>query len=220
MSDIVSYIKPHATRRTFKKQSMLLYQGEAPRLVYVVLSGVVKAYSINTAGEEQVASFETYADIMPAPWVFHRASTTLYYYEALTDVEVLALSRETFHDILSSSEDFRAQLLDYFVTANTGFLMRITSLEQSRAREKIMFTLYYLLFRYGRETKPGIFTVEMKLTHSVIASLVGLTRETTTNELTKLREQKVLKYSAHRYSIDRAKLERLLGEDSFENVKL
>ena len=83
-----------------------------------------------------------------------------------------------------------------------------------------MFTLYYLLFRYGHEVKPGIYTVDLKLTHSVIASLVGLTRETTTNELTKLREQKVLTYSVHRYSVDRAKLERLLGEDSFESVKL
>lgn len=220
MSDIISFIKPHATKRMFKKQSMLLYQGEAPRLVYVVLSGVVKAYSINTAGEEQVVGFETSDDIMPIPWVFNRASTTLYYYEALTDVEVLALSRESFQSIVDSSDAFRTVLLNYFVTANTGFLMRITSLEQSRAREKIMFTLYYLLFRYGHEVKPGIYTVDLKLTHSVIASLVGLTRETTTNELTKLREQKVLTYSVHRYSVDRAKLERLLGEDSFESVKL
>jgi len=60
--------------------------------------------------------------------------------------------------------------------------------------------------------------VDMKLTHSVIASLVGLTRETTTNELSKLKTQKVLRYNAHQYSIDKAKLERLVGEDSFEDV--
>ena len=51
------------------------------------------------------------------------------------------------------------------------------------------------------------------------ASLVGLTRETTTNELSKLKSEKVLRYSTHRYAIDKAKLERLLGEDSFDNLK-
>ncbi|HSW99775.1 MAG TPA: Crp/Fnr family transcriptional regulator [Patescibacteria group bacterium] len=220
MRNIVSHIKPYATTRSFKKHTILLYQGEAPRAVHVVLDGVVKAYSINAAGEEQIVTFETKDDLFPAPWVFHKASTTLYYYEALTDVEVLTVPRDQFHTLIDESNDLRANLLDYFATSNAGLLMRITSLEQSRAREKIMFTLYYLLFRYGRETTPGIYVVEIKLTHSVIASLIGLTRETTTNELSKLKVQKVLRYSTHQYAIDKAKLERLLGEDSFESLEI
>ena len=218
MRDIISHIKPHATKRIFKKHSILLYQGEAPRFTFIMLSGVVKAYSINTAGEEQIVEFKTHGDLLPTPWTFHKASTTLYYYEALTDVEVLALQREDFHQLLAENDALRTSLIDYFATTNAGLLMRITSLEQSRAREKIMFTLYYLLFRYGRETRPGVFLVSLKLTHSVIAGLVGLTRETTTNELSKLKAQKVLRYNAHQYSIDKAKLERLLGEDSFEDL--
>jgi CRP/FNR family transcriptional regulator, cyclic AMP receptor protein len=220
MHDIISHIKPHATKRIFKKHSILLYQGEAPRLAYVVLSGVVKVYSINTAGEEQIVAFETRDDLLPEPWIFHKASTTLYYYEALSDVEVLALPRDELHQLIADGDELRTALLDYFVTGYTGLLMRITALEQSRAREKIMFTLYYLLFRYGHETKSGIYVIGLKLTHSVIASLVGLTRETTTNELSRLKAQKILRYSAHQYSIDKAKLERLLGEDSFESITL
>lgn len=218
MRDIISHIKPHATKRVFKKHSILLYQGEAPRLAYVVLSGVVKVYSINTAGEEQIVAFETCDDLLPASWIFHKAPTTLYYYEALTDCEVLALPRDELQKLITGSDELRIALLDYFATNYTGLLMRITALEQSRAREKIMFTLYYLLFRYGRETKPGTFVIELKLTHSVIASLVGLTRETTTNELSKLKTQKVLRYNAHQYSVDKTKLERLVGEDSFEDL--
>jgi len=94
MRDIISHIKPYSTKRVFKKHAILLYQGEAPRLAYVVLSGVVKVYSINTAGEEQIVTFETRDDILPTPWIFNKASTTLYYYEALTDCEVLAVVPE------------------------------------------------------------------------------------------------------------------------------
>ena len=81
-----------------------------------------------------------------------------------------------------------------------------------------MFTLYYLLFRYGRPTKSGNYSIELGLTHSIIASLVGLTRETTTTELSKLKRQKVLDYNLHNYTVNKQKLERMLGEDSFQDV--
>lgn len=220
MQDITPYLAPFATKRTFKKHSILLYQGEVPQMAYVVLSGVVKVYSINASGEEQIVTFETPGDLFPAPWIFGKASHTLYYCEALGDTEVLQMPRRDLLTRIHDTPELQSLLLNYFAGRYTGLLMRITALEQSRAREKIMFTLYYLLFRYGKETRRGIYMVGIKLTHSVIAGLVGLTRETTTNELTKLKAEKVLRYTTHKYAIDKAKLERLLGEDSFENISI
>jgi len=220
MQDITSYFTSLAAKRTFKKHSILLYQGEVPQMAYVVVSGVIKVYSINASGEEQIVTFETPGDLFPSPWIFGKASHTLYYCEALCDSEVLQMPRRELIAYIESHPKAQSSLLDYFAGRYTGLLMRITALEQSRAREKIMFTLYYLLFRYGKETRHGIFTVGIKLTHSVIAGLVGLTRETTTNELTKLKAEKVLRYTTHKYAIDKAKLERLLGEDSFDNISV
>lgn len=216
--DIIAEIKPHATKRLFKKHSILLYQGEAPRMAYVLLEGIVKVYSINTAGEEQIATFQVKGDVFPAPWIFHKSASTLYYYEALTDCEVLVIPREELRSAILGRPQLLERTLDYFVTNYTSLLMRVTALEQSRAREKIMFTLYYLLFRYGTEIRPGIYRVDLALTHGVIASLVGLTRETTTTELSKLKAQKVVTYSAHNYTVNKTKLERLLGEDSFTDL--
>ena len=218
MGDILSKVRPKATVRTFKKRSILLYQGEAPRMAFVLKSGVVKLYTINNAGEEQIVAFHAKRDIFPTPWIFGKSTTTLYYFEALTDCEVLTLPREELYKILMSSPELMASTLDYFVTNYTGLLMRVTALEQSRAREKIMFTLYYLLFRYGRPIKGGRYIIDLGLTHSIIASLVGLTRETTTTELSKLKRQKVLDYNLHNYTVNKEKLERILGEDSFQDV--
>jgi CRP/FNR family transcriptional regulator len=220
MPDIISHIQPFAARRVFNRHAILLYQGEVPRDAFVVLSGVVKTYSINAAGEEQIATFESRGDMFPSSWIFQKASSTIYYYEALTDVEVLTLPKSTLLDLFVKEPGLRAETVDYLAGRYTGMLLRITSLEQSRARDKIMFTLYYLLFRYGRQRRAdsGVYAIELKLTHSIIAALVGLTRETTTNELSKLKSEGILNYTAHQYSVDKAKLERTLGEDSFENV--
>lgn len=219
MQDLIAAAAPHATKRTLKKRSILLYQGEAPRMAYIMKSGIVKVYSINNAGEEQVAAFHGPGDLFPSPWIFNKTRTTLYYYETVTDSEVYTLQREKIQEILAQPQ-FLTRALDYFVTNYTGLLMRITALEQSRAREKIMFTLYYLLFRYGHQTRNGQYVVELPLTHSAIASLVGLTRETTSGEINKLKREEIIQYKSHTYVVDKQKLERALGEDSFQDVTL
>lgn len=101
---------------------------------------------------------------------------------------------------------------------HTGLLMRITALEQGRATEKILFTLYYLLFHYGHEAKPGYLTINLKLTQPAIASLVGLTRETTAKCLSQLRRKGVVSYKGHTYTINKEKFNTYLGEESFSDL--
>jgi CRP/FNR family transcriptional regulator, cyclic AMP receptor protein len=220
MEDVLTAIRPLAVNRTFKKRSILLYQGEAPRAAFVITNGLIKAYSLNTAGEEQIVSFYVRGDMFPTPWIFDKSSSTLYYYEALTDCEVMVLPKDELRKIAFSKPEFMQHMLDYFVTNHTGLLMRVTALEQSRASEKIMFTLYYLLFRYGKEQRPGVYSLRLQLTQSIIASLVGLTRETTATELGKLRRQKILDYTAQQYTVNKQALERALGEDNFTDVQI
>ena len=102
----------------------------------------------------------------------------------------------------------------------SALLIRITGLEQSRVVEKIGFTLYYLLIKYGVEKKPGIFTLDMKLSQSTLASLVGISRESTTKNLKVLKDKGVITYSSFTYSINKPRLESFLGEDSFRELTL
>lgn len=220
MQDIIAVVRPVATQRTFKKRSILLYQGEVPRAAFILLDGVIKVYSLNNAGEEQVATFHIKGDFFPTSWIFEKSSSTQYYYEALTDCTVLTAPKEVVREAVTSNPETLRASFDFYVTAYIGLMMRITALEQSRASEKIMFTLYYLLFRYGREVRPNFYKVTLNMTHTTIASLVGLTRETTSTELNKLKRLKILNYNAKEYIINKQALERALGEDSFKDVSV
>lgn len=188
-------------------------------MAYVVKSGIVKAYSINSAGEEQVVTLKIANDLFPAPWIFGKSSVALYYYETFSNCELLALQRETLIDFLHTP-DRTAATIDYLATNYVSMLVRTTALEQPKATDKIMFMLYYLLFRYGKEIKPGIFTINLPLTHGVIANMVGLTRETTTTELNKLKKLKIVRYNQQSYTIHKKNLEHFLDEDSFKTVRL
>ena len=98
--------------------------------------------------------------------------------------------------------------------------MRITALEQSNAADKIALTLYYLLIRHGVERKPGFFTINVRMTQSIVASLVGLTRESTAIQIAKFKKEKVLTYSHFTYVIHRSTLEKHIGEDNFKDLLL
>lgn len=218
MQDIIDQLKANAIVRSIRKHTILLYQGEVPRSAYFIRSGVMKVYSINTSGTEQIVAFFTAGDLLPATWIFGNTSSALYYYEAMTDCTVLAVDKTVLLKTLDEHPELQKKMFDYIMTNYTSSLLRITSLEQSRASEKISFTLYYLLFRYGREIKPGIYSVQMNLTHTVIADMVGIARETTAVEMNKLKKAGVVSYNSKEYIIDRQKLERLMGEDTFQSL--
>jgi CRP/FNR family transcriptional regulator, cyclic AMP receptor protein len=217
--DFIETLLPHATTRTFKKGSVVLYQGEAPRMAYIIKTGTIKVYTINNAGEEQIVTMHGAGDMFPSPWLFNKASVSLYYYETIVNTTILTVPRDVLRKMLFLPK-YMPMTVDYLVTNYTGMLMRTTALEQSRASEKIMFTMYYLMTRYGQQVKEGMYEIQLPLTHNTIASLVGLTRETTTTELNRLKRQKVVKYARHLYTVDKPRLERLLGEDSFAELKL
>src|SRR5262245_34761343 len=173
MYDLASAVNSISTKRFFKRRSVLLYQGEIPRMAYVVKSGLVKMYTISDAGEEQIVAFHGPSDHFPSTWIFDKSKTTLYYYETLTDCEILTLTKESLQEIMFSRERLRPTL-DYFINSYASMLMRVTALGQARAREKVMYTLSYLMFRYGSQHRNEIYTIHLPLTHQVLANLVGL----------------------------------------------
>lgn len=220
MESISELLPTQSTRRSVKKRSILIYQGEVPRQAYIVLSGVFKAYRLGNFGEEQIVGFRTKGDMFPETWIFGKTSSALYYYEALEDSEVLTVEKPVLLDLIESNPDLKQHVFDYVINSYTGLLMQITSLEQSRAAEKLLLMMYYLMFRYGKETSPGVYNVNLRLTHTTLGSLMGLTRETTTMELGRLKRHKIVTYDSKGFVIYRRELERRLGDESFSSIRL
>lgn len=218
MSELQATIKQHGSTRFVRKGSILLYQSEVPRRAFVVKKGLIRAYAITNSGEERTIALHDGGDIIPLSWVFGETSTTLFYYDALIDSEVMAVPKEELLQSLKKSPETMAEVLSIAMSEYTSLLLRITALEQSSAAEKIALTLYYLLFRHGKEIKPDIYAIQLKMTQSMIASLVGLTRESTAVNLKILKKKGIVEYNNFSYTVNKSNLERFVGEDSFKNA--
>lgn len=218
MDKLIQQLRPHSTMRVVKKGANVLFQGEVPRKVMIVRDGVIRAYTITSNGEERVVALYGKGDIFPLTWVLGETTNTLFYYDAICESRLMTVSKADFTDALANNPAALSAMLRFVGNQYTSLLLRITGLEQSRAIEKIGFTLYYLLFRYGIEKQPGVYTINIKLSQLMIANLVGLTRESSTKNLNALKDKGIITYSSSVYTVDKRKLEQFLGEDGFRDM--
>lgn len=218
--ELLKPLLKNAVKRVVKAGDIIFYQGEAPRSACILKSGVVKVYNIISTGEEQLVNFQLPNEVFPTPWVFSKTTSVLYFYEALTDCELYLFPREDFLDYIKSDQKILITFLDYYVNNYIGAVMRITALEQPKAREKITYTMYYLVQRYGVHITPDKVQIRLQLTHQHIANLVGLTRETTAVEMKKLKEAGVVNYVKQKYVVSLRKLLDIMGEDNFKDLNL
>jgi len=208
-------------RRNFSAGTIILYQGEVPRSAFIIMEGVVRVYSISSQGDDQIITFHVAGEFFPSSWIFGKAPSTMFFYEALTDCKLAMCPRKDLIDYMLSDNARMHSMLDYFTTDYSAFLIRVHALEQSKARDKLVNTLYYLCQKYVKNIDPSKkITIPITLTHQNLASLVGLTRETTAIEMNKLKKEKVINYDQQKYTVDIEMLLDLMGEDSFRNISI
>lgn len=219
MHSPIEKIRPFSHLRAYKKGANIFFQGEAPRRGAMITDGTVRSYTITTSGEERTIAFFTKGDILPLSWLMGATSTSLFYYESVSDVRTLQFSKEDFETHVLNDQQALLSLFHTLSSDQTAAMLRINGLAQSRAEEKLAFTLYYLIYRYGYQAKgETLHTIDITLRHTMIAGLVGLSRESTTKILRHLQSKGIISYDKGTYKIDKALLENHIGEDAFRDV--
>jgi len=210
---------PH---RSFKKREIIVFQGEAPRHAFVVKSGTVKAYNLSVSGDEKPVAFYQADSVFPGSWVYGKAASATYYYEAFTpEVEVYTIDREEFTSFIKKRPELLYQELERLLTDQLGSSIRINALQHSRASDKLAYTLHYLAMSHGKPAGQDKIELTLDLTHQDFANLTGLTRETAATELNKLKKQGVIEYGKNiPYRLNLARLMQLLNDEFIADLQL
>lgn len=207
--------------RTFKKGEIIIFQGEAPRCAYVVKSGTVKAYNLSVGGDEKPVAFYPSDNVFPSSWVYGKASSAVYYYEAFTpEVEVYMIDREEFVSFIKKRPELLYQELGRLLSDQLGGSLRLNALQHSRASDKLIYTLHYLAMTHGRQLADQTIEITLDLTHQDFANLTGLTRETAATELNKLKKQGVIDYGKNQpYRLNVKRLSQVLNDQFIADIE-
>jgi CRP-like cAMP-binding protein len=197
----------------------ILYQGEVPHFAYLVKSGVVKAYDIGSTGDEKIVALAAPGEFIPPAWVFDKSPVSLYYYSAFTDCDLYIVQRAVVQQFIASDDAVARKMFDQYMGLYTGAVQQINALTQSKGIDKILYILQYLVMRFGHKIGNDSQIIRMRLTHKDVASMTGLTRETASVELNRLKKKGVISYKDQYYTVSSSKLQAMLGSEEFMNFK-
>lgn len=215
MEQIAAYVRAQP-RKKFTKDNILVYQGEAPRSLYAVSTGFVKIYDLSSDGNEQMVGLAGKYDFIPSELLFSRDVAAQFFYAAFTDVEVYVLDREKLGGLIRSDAAALYEIVQAVSAKYHGLRRHLTAVQKPRAREKIVYVLYFLALYFvtGNDRSiPASGTLQkvaIPLTQQDIANLVGITRETAAHELKHLKNEGYITYDKSAFYI-RDTLESLLA---------
>lgn len=184
--------------KKFHKGEVILQQGETPSHGFAIKRGIIKITNLSGDGNEKIISFKITNDLFPICWLLSKTDASLFYYQAHTDCELYSIDKSEIEKELRLDHELARSLLEKQVNSFITNSLQIDALVQSKASVKLLYMLRHLSLRFGRKINSGSIRIQVPLTQSELASLTGLTRETTIIELHKLKQKNVIS-SRHKY---------------------
>lgn len=167
---------------------MLLFHPEdITSSVFYIKSGYIRVFRISEEGEELTLTILKPKDFFPLSYAINTTANA-YYLEAITTLEVWKAPQDQFLTFIKSNPELFYDLTTRILVRFDGVLTRVENLLFSNANAKIAATLLMCAKGFGEEFH-GNTIVKVPLTHRDIATLVGITRETTSLEMKKLEKQ-------------------------------
>jgi CRP/FNR family transcriptional regulator len=194
-------------KRKLERGQTLQWAGEESLVCANLLSGVLKLSATTPDGREQVVGLLYPADFVGRPW----AELADFTVTALGDAELCVFPRQPFERVLEDHVRMERLLLQRTLAALDDARARMLTLARMSAREKVAGLLLDLADRAQgcRATAFGPVTFDLPLTRGEMAEVLGLTIETVSRQLTKLKAEGAINLMGARGITlrDRAKLE-------------
>ncbi len=213
-SKSVSRLFEKARARTYPKNQLIHYQGDPLSHIYLIKKGFIKAYTILDSGDTRTILILAKNDIFPLAfsaslnWENYKI---MYFYQSLSDTELLTLPSDEFKNEIETDPELLNIYTNYLAASNEAILNQLEVMKNKKAIDKVSMLLPYLISRSGKEIKPGIYELELKLSHQEVADLSGVTRETTTTLIKQLEEEGILDQHKGKWLIDTKSLEKVLS---------
>jgi CRP-like cAMP-binding protein len=124
--------------KNFKKGEIIIQGTYEPEGVYLIIDGYVKAYSISPLGQINLLLVHGINEIMPMPWALDGAQKVGIFYETISNVRTLRISKHYLRTAMGSDPWLTEQVLRQFVNTFTAYAQRIQSLRFRLPRERII----------------------------------------------------------------------------------
>lgn len=182
-----------AKTRNYRPGEIIAYANDYPQYVYHIESGFVRIYLINNDGQELTLYIMGPKLFFSMGWAIANMPTN-YYFEALTSTTVSYILNKTFYDFVANEHELLMELMKVHLLSLDGIITRMEALTSGNALNKISTAILFASQYFNTTRTDKNLIINLPLTHRIIASFAGLTRESTSMAMKKLEREKIISY--------------------------
>lgn len=168
--------------KSYKKGEMVIQEGDHPNTIYFLETGSVRQFVSTKDGSESTLTLYKPGAFFPMAWalgVYENA----YGFQAMETSTVRGAPSAKVASYVSTENDILLDLLIRVYRGVEGVLSHMTQLMAGNATDRVITVLKILSRRFGA----------ISCTHQELAAMTGLTRETVSRTLSKLKNDGIVK---------------------------
>jgi len=174
--------------RRYPKGQILILDGENLQHIFYLTSGRVKAYETSYKGTELVLTIYGPKMFFPVAPLVDRPSQFIY--EAETDIEVRQAPLKATVEFLKANPELVYGLLGQLHNRVEDILTRMSHLMASSAKKRLVYELVAECQNFGiPQTDDSYY---LAISEKDIGARAGLSRETVSREINKLKREKLV----------------------------
>ena len=195
--------------KELSKGEILFHPGDTIDHVFYLTKGSIAQYDISQAGNEVVVNVFKQHAFFPMSAVMNHVQND-YFFEAIEPVEMHVIPGTDAVAFIKENPDVAYDLLSRVYRGTDGLLRRMAHLMGGTASTRLLFELLNAAKRYGAVDKNS--QVRLPLTENDLAKRSGLSRETVSRTMHKLKEMGLVSMQKNTIVInDMAALKNTLG---------
>jgi len=183
--DEMKYIDSHSRMREFKKGATIYFPHEDALRIFFLKKGKVKLFKTDLAGKEMVFAIlkerECFGSLS-----FIEGATTNEFAQAMEDTVTCVMDKKVFFSFIENKPAIVLRLSKLLSLKVYELEMMVEELTFKTVLERTVSLFLKLNDKFGTQY-AGNKMIDINLTHSDIASMIGSTRESTTLAMNKLK---------------------------------
>lgn len=198
-------------KRSHPKGQIIIFADESPEHIFYLISGKVREYGITYRGDEVVVNVFKPPAFFPMSWAINRTENQ-YFYKTEEPTELCLAPADSVLAFLRRNPDVMLDLLSRIYRGMDGLLGRVVHLMSGSAKSRLMYELLIECRRFGKPQAGGSFLLAVN--ESDLAARSGLSRETVSREMQKLKESEWVAVTSKGITVtDVTRLEQALGSE-------
>jgi len=204
----LTLIREKMSTRRFKKGEIILNEEDTNKYMYILLKGRVKAVQTTEEGREIVLGFHTSGDTFGEVSLID-GKTTQAQVIAVADSLISIISKEEFYNLYHTHPKILDNLLNLLCSRFRENTDVIKMLNMNNAAQRLQMLFIKLVHSYGEPDQEGIL-LKLNLTHSDLANMASLTRETVTRIMNRWQKEGYIEVQGRRIHIANSFIKKII----------